>query len=132
MKRILPLFWIGLTLLLSWMQGSLWLYANQSFETERPYIYRQFVPVSARQISSLTDLSINQAIVFVIVLCALGFAFAARYLYKSFHEQTTNPWRVDLFVILSVNLLFLTLVLQPKQMYDVPTAFFFTLALALL
>jgi hypothetical protein len=85
-KRILPLFWIGLTLLLAWLYAEIWRF-DISFETTRPYVYRQFVPLSAAVLVWLTGLSLNQAVVLVVILCSLGFAFAARYLYGSFHEK---------------------------------------------
>jgi hypothetical protein len=101
----------------------------EALETERPFVYRQFVPLAAGGIRALSGLPINQAVVVVIVVCSVTFVFAARYLYNSFYA--TGSLHADRFALLMAGLLFL-LAAYPKHTYDVPTAMFFTLALALL
>lgn len=98
-----------------------------SLETERPYIYRQFVPLLAGLIQWLTGGELSQAFMSVITLCSIGFAVASYQLHRSFHGD--GP-RATSFVLGNLLVLFL-IISFPKHTYDVPTAMFFTLVLVL-
>lgn len=97
-------------------------------EDYRPFLYRQFVPLIARAISFVSGLALDNAVVVTIILCAFGFVFASYYLFNSFFPD--DP-RANWFALVMVLTLFI-LASYPKHTYDIPTAMFFSLALALL
>ena len=97
-----------------------------SLESGRPFVYRQFVPLGGQLISRLAHITVDQGVVTVILMCAVAFAYSLKFLYHSFHPEQ----RAERFVLTGVCVLFL-LIAYPKHTYDVPTAFFFTLAFAL-
>ena len=125
-KILLPV--IPLTIGLSFWYAWECLRMSASIELERPYVYRQFVPLAARLISRLTAITVNQAVIVVIVLCALVFTFAAHDLFRLFYP--TDP-RASRFALVMIGLLFL-LAAFPRHTYDIPTGMFFTLALVLI
>jgi hypothetical protein len=87
MKPILRLLtWLPATLLLSWYYALGWL-DHEGIRLEKPYVYRQLVPLAASAMVWLTGMDRNQAVVLVVVLSGLGLAFASHYLYRSFHAQ---------------------------------------------
>jgi len=98
-------------------------------ELVRPFVYRQFIPLTASLIAMLTGMALGPSVVTVIVLCAIGFALASAWLYQSFYQQESA--KAALFALLMVGILF-AMIEYPKHNYDVATAFFFTLALVLL
>jgi hypothetical protein len=127
MKRtLLGLTWLPIPLLLSILYIGPWI--GPFFpESERPYVYRQFVPLAVRAIRSVSDSSWVQSVAMVLLLCAVGFAIISYQLYLSFDEHHTRAVR---FAVIS--LFFLLLISAfPKHTYDVPTAMFFALALLL-
>jgi len=80
------LTWLPLTLILVYSYARIWLTEDGIWLT-KPYIYRQFVPLAAGFLVWLTGMEQDRAVVWVVVLCGLGFAFAIHTLYRGFHEQ---------------------------------------------
>jgi hypothetical protein len=78
--------WLPLTLILAFIYAEVWI-QGVGIETEKPFVFRQFVPLIARLIASLTGMRIGAAVVLVVLVCAAGFAWSAHYLYRSFHEK---------------------------------------------
>ena len=122
-----PLTWLPVAALLAFAYAADWL-DDGGMELGRPFVYRQLVPLAARLLSPVLD--VGPAVVLVTILCAMGFALSVRSLYRSFYPDETSL-RADIFTLASLALLFLTIIM-PKHNYDVPTAFLFTLSLALL
>jgi len=95
---------------------------------DKPFVFRVFVPLITRFLVSLGGNLADLAIILVIFLTTVGFAYSLQYLYTAF-------WKENLFtyvtVILGVELLFL-LLFKDKKTYDTSTVFFFTLSLAFL
>jgi hypothetical protein len=105
-----------------------WLWTDSySLELERPYIYRQFVPLAAGLISRLSGVNIHHSVVTIVFLCSTAYVFSSYELYRSFHRKS-SPQEAARFVLGNVAVLFL-IIGHPKHTYDVPTALFFTLAL---
>jgi hypothetical protein len=126
-------FLITLISLLVWQYASVF-YGNSEFlkenvygTIERPFVYRQFVPLAARIIMA-AGLRIDIAIILIIFLSTIGFAYSLQYLYKSFWGKTSF---MNAVIVLGVEFLFLIIV-KDKKIYDTSTAFLFTLALGLL
>jgi hypothetical protein len=116
---------ILLTLLLcSFYLGEGWGIADYG----KPFIYRQLVPLVSWAIGSLLHLSEEAATRLVITGSALGLLASSYYLYRVMFPHQPGA---DLFVSLHVLLTFL-LAVASTHIYDIPTAFLFTLSLALL
>jgi len=112
---------------MSWLHASPWLHYVSIDEILRPYVFRRFIPFSARILAFASGLDYRAALVTLIIACAVGYLISTRYLYTTFFEHDA---RADLFVLLSAVMLFP--ILNPPHMYDIPTALFFTLEIALL
>ena len=76
----------------------------------------------------LFGLQADVAVILVVFLTTLGFAYSLRYLYKAFWF---NLLRGELITLVGLELVFLMIVLEAK-FYDMSTAFLFTLGLGLL
>lgn len=127
---------IGLTIYLSWAYASVWVgndilpYVEQQVYglIDKPFVYRQLVPVMARILTKISGIRADVAVVTIIIFFAIGFAYSYRYLYTAFWK---NSFFADFTTILCVELLFL-LVVKDKKIYDIATVFLITLALGLL
>ena len=69
---------------LAYLYAQVWLH-DISITPLKPFVYRQFVPLAARLLSSLFGIPIDVSVIVVIILCAAGFAFASHYLHESFY-----------------------------------------------
>lgn len=101
---------------------------NFSGYVDRPFVYRQFVPQMALFLSVISPIQLNNAVVVVIILSAIGFTVSLRHLYLAFWKKS---FYTEVFTLLS-GILVLILFMFERKVYDLSTAFFITLALNLL
>lgn len=111
------LFSVALSLATLFSYALIWLEKDES--KFRPYVYRQFVP--------LLSGGNRIAATIIIMLCAIGFVVGMWFLLKSY---LNNEWKIALSVIVASEVLALMAVFPP-HIYDIPTAMFFTVSLAL-
>ena len=94
-----------------------------SMSLNKPWVYRQLVPILARAIESL-GIRIDFALVLVVTLAGAGFYLSLRSLAFLFYKQDDT---VEILIILLV-LLGLVLFNYERMPYDLMTAWLFTLA----
>lgn len=80
-------FWVLAALFLAYAYARIWL-DHDPIWREKPYVYRQFVPLTAALLVWLTAMDFRQAVILVVILCALGFAFAIYSLYRIYHHES--------------------------------------------
>ena len=97
-------------------------------DIEKPFVYRQLVPLLSLCISTILGVSETTATQIVVVLSTIGLVESSRYLYNSIYPQSI---RTDMFVLLHVCLAFL-FAMFPIHTYDIPTVFLFTWCLGLI
>jgi hypothetical protein len=127
---------ISLTIYLTWQYASVWFgnnilhYIEQQVYglSEKPFVYRQFVPITAQVFIKLFGIRADTAVIIVIFFSAIGFVYSYRYLYIAFWKKT---FFTDFTTILCLEVFFL-LIVKDKKIYDVATAFLITLALGFL
>ena len=94
----------------------------------RPFVYRMLVPALSRMLIYLFHLRIDHAVWIIYAGSALGFYYAARYLILAF---TDDNGKAAFLAALCHELIYIILFKEGK-IYDMATAFFFTLCLAFL
>ncbi len=80
------LIWIPLTVLLAYSYARVWLTQESLHFDEKPFIYRQFVPLAASWVVWLTGLPRGHSVVIVVIVCALVLAWGLQDLYRVFHD----------------------------------------------
>lgn len=86
MDRRVNLTWILPTLAMAYSYARIWLEQDGLWQ-EKPYVYRQFVPLAAGLLVWLTGMEIRHAVVLVVAICALVFALALHTLCRTYHES---------------------------------------------
>jgi hypothetical protein len=135
-KYVVNSILIVLTSILVWEYAKVWYGINVLPLIEqnvfgllsKPYVYRQFVPILAQMIIRFGGIRADIAVIVIIYSSALGFVYSLKYLYTAFWKMTIFT---DLTALLGIELLFL-IIIKDQHIYDMSTAFFFTLELALL
>lgn len=95
---------------------------------KRPYVYRVLVPLLSRSLEQLVGISAIYCLMFLVILFSIGLYFAVKYLYGAFSEDAARSSLIS-FICCE---LFFVFILGNAKVYDIPSAFFFTLSLALL
>lgn len=95
-------------------------------QNSKPYIVRVLAPLIARWFVALGARD-DIAVILVIALSGIAFVFALRYLIQSLYQ----PKHLELIVLLGLSI-FVILFENYRKIYDLSTAFFFTLGLALM
>lgn len=135
MKKYIDRFFAGIVALMSWQLFEYWLdrrgyqdLYNVAHSLEaRPFVYRVLVPILARMLSKITPLTAVQAMVIVLILFSVILYYSLKYLYETF----AHDGRGSVVSFIGCLALFVILI-QESKVYDVPTAAFFALCLALL
>jgi hypothetical protein len=119
-----------------WEYANVW-YGNEALPLieqnvfgliSKPFVYRQFVPIMARLLIGVTGIRADIAVILIIYLSAIGFVYSLKYLSTAFWKRTIFT---DITTLLGIELLLL-LIFKDQKIYDISTAFFFTLGLAFL
>lgn len=95
-----------------------------SLSQPRPFVYRQLVPALARALMTL-HVSAAWALAIIVTLAGIGYYVALRKLAGVFYQLDN---RTELLV-LGLTVLTLPLLFNSQQIYDLPTAFLFTLSI---
>ncbi|RPI93357.1 MAG: hypothetical protein EHM40_10115 [Chloroflexi bacterium] len=95
---------------------------------DRPFVYRLLVPSLARVLEKLTGIPAVPCMIFLVVLSSVGLFYSLLYLYTAFsaHREPAG-----MFAFVGCELTFMWILIGVK-VYDIATAMFFALALALL
>ena len=96
-----------------------------SLKLNKPWVYRQLVPILARSVASVLSIRIDLALVLVVTIAGVGFYLALRRLAFLFYKQND---KVEILLILLV-LLGLIIFGYDRMPYDLMTAWLFTLAI---
>jgi hypothetical protein len=135
-KYIVNSILIGLTSILVWEYAKVW-YGDNALPLieqnvfgliSKPFVYRQFVPIMAQLLIRFGRIRADIAVILIIYFSAIGFVYSIKYLYTAFWKRTIFT---DITALLGIELLFL-IIIKDQKIYDISTAFFFTLGLALL
>lgn len=114
-----------------WIQGLGYPYLHDvvySME-ERPYVYRVLIPLLSRVLQDLTGVDTVTCMIILVVVSAVGLYYSVKYLYSTFES---NKDRTSIVSFIICEIIFITIIFSFPHVYDIPTAMFFTLALALL
>ncbi len=137
MKKYLDLLFSSMIAITSfqfyfvWSEGLGYSYLHDvaySFE-ERPYVYRVLIPFLSRALEFLTGVSAIYCMIILVIASAVGLYFSLKYLYSTFESSNERTSIVSFFIC---ETLFIIILLTFPHIYDISTAMFFTLALALL
>jgi hypothetical protein len=137
MKKYLDLFFASMVAITAfqfyyvWIEGLGYSYLyDVAYSLEgRPYVYRVLIPLLSRIIEFLIDVSAIYCMILLVVASAVGLYFSLKYLYSTF-ESSNERTGVVSFIICET--LFIIILLTFPHVYDISTAMFFTLALALI
>lgn len=95
-----------------------------SLNQPRPFVYRQLVPMLARLLMSL-HISAAWSLVIIVTLAGIGYYLALRKLAGRFYQLNDK----NELLIVGLTIFTLPLLFNSQQVYDLPTAFLFTLSI---
>jgi len=120
-----------LTLVIVVTMGYVYSSLNQYFIpdiSERPYVYRQLVPILSWAIQNFVHVSFDTSVRIVLLFSFVGMEEALRYFYNGFLKDDI---RTEFYIILASSLVIL-IGIYPTHTYDIPTVALFMYALSLL
>jgi len=96
--------------------------------TERPYVYRQLVPILSWGVRAITGVSFDTSVRIILIFAFIGMEEALRYFHRGFYH---GDIKTEVYIILT-SLIVAMIGMWPPHTYDALTVALFSFAFALL